>query len=240
VADRYSRLRFGGRSRSSVGRIQAGLRDLGYVEGQNIVLESRWANGRAGELPRLAEELVRLRVDLLAIASTPAALAMKHATTTIPVVFMSVGEVAQLGLVPSVARPGGNITGVATLTLEVSQKWAELLKDAVPITRLGIIWDEGNAAAVVYAAEVQKAARSLAIEFRAEGVRSNDGLERVLSSMKRDHVNALVLVPGPMFFSARNAIAALVGKYRLPAVTGQKEYAEAGMLMAYGANLADR
>jgi len=216
-----------------------GLRDLGYVEGQNVVLESRWANGRADELPRLAEELVRLRVDLVAVASTPAALAMKQATTGIPVVFMSVGEVIQVGLVPSFARPGGNLTGVATLTTEVSQKWLEFLRDAVPITRLGVIWDEGNAAAVVYAAEVQRAARSLGIAFRAESVASNDGLEPVLSSMKRDRVNALVLVPGPMFFSARKAIADLAGKYLLAAVTGQREYAEAGLLMAYGANLAE-
>ena len=216
-----------------------GLRDLGYIEGQNIILESRWANAKADDLPRLAEELVRLRVDLVAVASTPAALAMKHATSRIPVVFMSVGEVIQVGLVPSVARPGGNITGVATLTTEVSQKWLELLREAVPIARLGVVWDQGNAAAVVYATEVQEAARSLGITFKAEGVRSTDGLERVFSSLKRDRVNALVIVPGPMFFSARRTVADLAGKYLFATVAGQKEYAEAGMLMAYGANLAD-
>ncbi len=126
-----------------------GLRELGLVEGQNILLESRWAGGNAAELPRLAEELVRLKVDLIAVASTPAALAIKHATSTIPVVFMSVGDVTNVGLAGSLAHPGGNLTGVATLTTEASSKWIELLREVSPITSIGIVWDANNAAAVV-------------------------------------------------------------------------------------------
>src|SRR5207249_3992852 len=208
-----------------------GLHELGYLEGRNITLESRWANGVASELPRLSAELVRSKPDLIAVASTPAAIAVKQATDKIPVVFMSVGEVLHVGLVPSVGRPGGNITGVATLTTEVSQKWLELLRDAVPITRLGIVWDAGNAAAVVYADEVQKAAQSQGIPFRPQSVRSIEEFEPAVFALKRERVNALVVVPGPMFFSARETIADIAAKYRLAAVTGQREYAEAGLLM---------
>ncbi len=216
-----------------------GLHELGYIEGRNITLEARWANGVASELPRLSAELVRSKPDLIAVASTPAALAIKQATDKIPVVFMSVGEVLHVGLVPSVGRPGGNITGVATLTTEVSQKWVELLRDAVPITRLGIIWDGGNAAAVVYAEEVRKAAQSQGIPFRLQSVRSIEKFEPAVSALKRERVNALVIVPGPMFFSARETIADIAAKHRVATITGQREYADAGLLMAYGANLAE-
>jgi len=205
------------------------LHALGYSEGRNMTLES----------PRLSAELVRSRPDLIAVAGTPAALAIKQATDKIPVVFMSIGEVIHVGLVPSIGRPGGNITGVATLTTEASRKWLELLQDAVPITRLGIIWDGGNAAAVVYADEVQKAAQSQNIPFRLQSVRRIEKFEPAVSALKRERVNGLVVVPGPLFFSARGTIADITAKHRLATITGPREYAEAGLLMAYGANLAE-
>ncbi len=215
------------------------LHALGYSEGRNMTLESRWANGITSELPRLSADLVRSRPDLIAVAGTPAALAIKQATDKIPVVFVSIGEVLHVGLVPSVGRPGGNITGVATLTTEVSRKWLELLQDAVPITRLGIIWDGGNAAAVVYADEVQKAAQSQNIPFRLQSVRRIEKFEPAVSALKRERVTGLVVVPGPLFFSARATIADITAKHRLATITGPREYAEAGLLMAYGANLAE-
>jgi len=215
------------------------LHALGHSEGRNMTLESRWANGITSELPRLSAELVRSRPDLIAAAGTPAALAIKQATDKIPVVFVSIREVLHVGLVPSVGRPGGNITGVATLTTEVSRKWLELLQDAVPITRLGIIWDGGNAAAVVYADEVQKAAQSQNIPFRLQSVRRIEKFEPAVSALKRERVNGLVVVPGPLFFSARGTIADITAKHRLATITGPREYAEAGLLMAYGASLAE-
>ena len=220
-----------------------GLRDLGYVEGRTVVIEYRDAEGNLERLPALAAELVALKVDVIVSPNTPAALAAKQATRTLPIVFVGVGEPVASGLVSSLARPGGNVTGLSVVSPELVGKWLELLTQAVPeVSRVAVLrqpgaMDERTEKDMLKGAEV--AARALGVRLQFVEARSSADLERAFSDMIRERAGALTVRPAPMFVSERRRLVALAAKNRLPAVYPWREFVDAGGLMAYGPNLAD-
>ena len=220
-----------------------GLRDLGYVEGRTVVIEYRDAEGNLERLPALAAELVALKVDVIVSPNTPAALAAKQATRTLPIVFVGVGEPVASGLVSSLARPGGNVTGLSVVSPELVGKWLELLTQAVPeVSRVAVLrqpgaMDERTEKDMLKGAEV--AARALGVRLQFVEARSSADLERAFSDMIRERAGALTVRPAPMFVSERRRLVDLAAKNRLPAVYPWREFVDAGGLMAYGPNLAD-
>ncbi len=217
-----------------------GLRELGYVEGRNIAIEYRGAEGRFGRLPDLAAELVRLRVDVILVGGTPAALAAKNATGTIPIVLAGVGDPVGTGLVASLARPGGNITGLSFQTPELSAKQLELLKEAIPeLSRVAVLSNPGNAGTAPMLRETELAARALGVQLRVMEVRSPDQFASAFARMRRERAGALLVLADPLFFLHRAQLAELAAKSRLPAMYGVTEHAQAGGLMAYSPNFAN-
>jgi putative ABC transport system substrate-binding protein len=221
-----------------------GLRDLGYVEGRNVVIELRDAGGKPERLPALAAELVALKVDvILTGGGTPPALAAKQATKTIPIVFASAPDPVTDGLVTSLARPGGNVTGLSNLNAELVGKCLEQLKQAAPgATRVAVLSqpgfvDERTGKDMLKAAEV--AARTLGVRLQLVEARGPADLDRAFSEMTKAHAGALTVLPSAMLFTARRRLADLATKNRLPAVYAQREFVEAGGLMSYGPSLAD-
>ncbi len=175
-----------------------GLSELGYVDAQNIMVEHRWAEGRLDRLPDLAAELVRLKVDVIMAANVPAARAAKQATTTIPIVMVGVGEVVETGLVTSLARPGGNVTGSTILYAELSAKRLELLKQIVPgLARIAVLWNAANPAKASDWRETQLAARALSVTLQSREVRGPNDFERTLAAMARERPDALLLLGIP-------------------------------------------
>ncbi len=219
-----------------------GLRDLGYVEGRNVVIESRDAEGKPERLPALAAELVALKVDVLVAQPTVAALAAKQATRTLPIVF-PVADPVSSGLVTSLARPGGNLTGLSILAPEMVGKGLELLKQAVPgVSRVAVLWDPGafpERTAKDMRKEVKVAARALGVRLQFIEARGPDDFDRAFSEMTRARAGALTVLGGSMLFSERKRLVDLAAKNRLPAVYPWREGVDAGGLMAYGPNVAD-
>jgi ABC-type uncharacterized transport system substrate-binding protein len=217
-----------------------GLRDLGYVEGQTITVEARSADGRAERLPGLAAELVQLKADLIVASGTPATLAAKQATTTIPIVVVAVGDPVTLRLVASLARPGGNITGLTTVNIELAGKRVGLLKEIVPkVSRVAILWDQANPAAELNMKETEAAAASVGLKLQVFAVRRPTEFSSSFSTMIEGHVGALLVGPSPMFFGERRRLADLAAKNQLPTVFTLAEYTQAGGLMSYGPHLPD-
>ncbi len=221
-----------------------GLRDLGYVEGRNVVIEYRSAEGKLERLPALAAELVALKVDVIvAAAGTVAALAARQATRTLPIVFIAVGDPVTTGLVTSLARPGGKVTGLAAFTPELVGKWLELLKQAVPgVSRVAVLWQPGAVGErtekdILKGAEV--AGRALGVRVQFVEARGPADIERAFSDITRARAGALTVVSTPMFGSERRRLVDLAAKNRLPTVYSFRGYVDAGGLMAYGPNLAD-
>jgi putative ABC transport system substrate-binding protein len=220
-----------------------GLRDLGYVEGRNLVIEYRDAEGRPERLPALAAELVALKVDVILAGGTPQALAAKQATKTIPIVFTTVVDAVTDGLVTSLARPGGNVTGLSSLAPELVGKRLELLTQAVPgVSRVAVLWQPGayggrTAKDMLKGAEV--AARALGVRLQFVEARGPEDFERAFSDMTRARAGALTVLGGVMFNTERRRLVDLAAKNRLPAVYPWREAVDAGGLMAYGPNLAD-
>jgi putative tryptophan/tyrosine transport system substrate-binding protein len=228
------------RNRPYFEAFRQGLRDLGWVEGQNVAIEVRFAEGKTDQLPTLAAELVRLKVDLIVTSSTPAALAAKHATTTIPIVIGFAADPVGSGLVASLARPGGNITGWTHQGLELRAKYLGLLKEAVPkATRFGVLWNPTNQIHGPTLKLIEAAAQKLKVELHLVGVQDPKEIESTFSALVGKRVEALVVFPDGMFIAQTPLIIALAARSRLPAMYGVREYAEAGGLMAYGANLSD-
>ena len=216
------------------------LRELGYVEGQNITIESRSADGRYEQLPGLAAELVRLKPDLIVTAGAPAALAAKQATTTIPIVIAGVGDPVPLKLVASLARPGGNITGLTNVTIELAGKRVGLLKEMVPkVSRVAILWDEANPTADFNVRETEAAARAVRLTPRLFGVRDPNEFSSAFSTMRKEQVGALIIGPSPMFIGRRQQLADLAANSRLPTMLPFREYTQAGGLMSYGPDYPD-
>ena len=223
--------------------IAPGLRELGWIEGRNIAIEYRWAANREDQLPVLAGELVRLKVDVLVTASTPAALAAKRATATIPIVVTFVADPVGSGLVASLARPGGNITGLTTLATGLVAKRLELLKTVVPgSTRIAVLRQPGalgERAMRDMVEETQVAGRALGLHLQFVEARQSEDLEQAFAAMKEARVGGLLVFPNPMLFEARRSIVAHAAKGRVPAVYPWREAASAGGLMSYATNFPD-
>jgi putative ABC transport system substrate-binding protein len=221
--------------------LRQGLRDLGYVEGRNIAIELRYAEGTLGHLPDLVAELVALKPAVIIAASTPAALAARNATRTIPILTSSVQDPMALGLAVSMARPGGNVTGFWVEGDEsLIGKRLELLKDAMPgISRLGVIVDPGDASDIITVKALPAAARTLGLELRVIEVRSAAEFEAVFAAAAREGLQGLYISQTPFFFEHRTVVAAMAARARLPAVDGYREFAVAGGLISYAASLPD-
>ena len=219
---------------------QQGLRDLGWVEGQNLAIEYRFADGKLDRLPDLAAELVRLKVDIIVVGATPAALAAKNATTTIPIVMVLAVDPVGMGLVASLARPGGNITGLTTTAggLEIIGKQLELLKAVVPkVSRVAFLSDPTDPLHAMRLREIEVAGRALGVKLQLLEARGPGEFDSAFAAMTRERAGAL-LVAGT-FFTHQTRIIDLAVKGRLPSMFTQREAVEAGGLMAYATNLAD-
>ena len=227
------------RSQRYVDGLKQGLHDLGWVEGRNIAIEARFAEGKTDQLPGLATELVRLKMDVIVTSTTPAALAAKHATTRIPIVIGFTADPVGSGIVASLAHPGGNITGWTHSGLELRAKYLELLKEAVPdATRIGVLWDPANQVHRPSLRIIENAARRLKVDLHLAGAQDPKEIERAFAALVQKGVQALVVFPDGMFQAETPQILALASRYRLPSLYGLREYAELGGLMAYGANIA--
>ncbi len=235
------------RSDPTFGRLRdafrQGLREHGYTEGQTLTIEWRFAEGRLEQLPELAAELVRLKVDLIFAETTPAARAAKQATTTIPIVFNPIADAVGEGFVASLARPGGNVTGLTQAAPELSGKRLELLKETVPgMTRVGLLSHPGvpsEAAVKSMLVQTEAAARALRVQLKYLQAHGPNDFARALAAMSRERVDGLILLPSPMFLSERRHIVDLAAKNRLPAMFFFREFAEAGGLMSYGPNFPE-
>jgi len=216
--------------------LRQGLRDLGYEEGKNLVIEYRWAEGKYDRLPGLATELVRLKVDVLVTYGTPGALAAKQATTTIPVVVAIIGDAVAVGVVASLARPGGNITGTQFHFPELMAKRIEVLRDAMPrLARVAALINPANPAVPPALKAMEETARSLRVELQQIEARGPQDFDRAFTAIAQRHSEALIVVDDPMLRSQRRTIAQLAAKGRLPSI-GDWEYAADGGLLAYGVN----
>jgi putative ABC transport system substrate-binding protein len=216
-----------------------GLRALGYVEGQTIVLEARRAEGMLDRLPDLATELVQRKVDLLVAVGAPAAQAAQHATRTIPIVAL-MGDPVEIGLVASLARPGGNLTGVSAQSTAVSGKMLELLKEAVPqASRVAVLWNAANPNKVLEWQETQSVAQALGVTLQSVEVRTPDDFERAFAALTRGRADALITFIDALTLTYRRQIGDFTTKSRLPMMAGGREFVEAGGLMSYGVKPRD-
>ena len=216
-----------------------GLREHGYVEGQNLAFEYRYAEGRADRLPALAAELVRLKVDVIVTESNMAALAAKRATETIPIVMAIAGDPVKAGVVGSLARPGGNVTGLTLMHPELSGKRLQLLKEAVPrIALVAVIWNPTDPAAVDFLRETEVAARSLGLRLHAIEARAPAELDAAFKAVADARPSAFFTLPGGMFQDNQTRILEFAKKNRLPGVFPNRVFVEAGGLISYGPNLA--
>jgi putative tryptophan/tyrosine transport system substrate-binding protein len=229
--------------RANLDAFRQGLRERGYVEGQNIVIEYRSADGKIERLPGLATELARLKVDLIVARSTPLARALQQATTTIPIVAAVMGDPVGDGLVASLARPGGNITGLSFLGPELVPKRLDLLKEALPtVSRVAALWHPGSFSErtnrdMLKGAE--GAARALGVQLRLVGVRGPDELDRAFSTMTKERAEALMVFPNPALSNELRRIVNLATKHRLPSMFVGREAVELGGLLSYGASITD-
>jgi len=218
-----------------------GLRELGYVEGQSISIEYRWADWKDDRLSVFAAELVRLKVDVIVSTGGSApALAAKKATATVPIVFTA-GNPVRAGLVARLDRPGGNLTGINILTVELNTKRLELLREAVPrVSRVAVLANPANPATEAALRDVESAAQALRMKFQLLDVRERQEIDGAFAAMARDRAQALLVVSDPMFFAQRERIVDLAAKHRMPGIFEWREFAEAGGLLSYGANIAEQ
>jgi putative ABC transport system substrate-binding protein len=211
------------------------------MEGENLVIERRWAEGRVERFPSLAAELVRLKVEVIVAGPTPPAVAAKNATGTIPIVMWGVGDPVGQGLVASLARPGGNVTGLSfSVGWETFGKGLELLKETVPkVRRVAVLSNPANASHALAIENVKVAARSLGVQLQLLEARGPEEFEGAFAAMAKERVAALLVPTDPVFFLHRARLAELAAKNRLPSVHSLREYVEAGGLMSYGPSLLD-
>jgi putative tryptophan/tyrosine transport system substrate-binding protein len=225
-------------SRHFLDAFRHGLQDLGYVEGQTITIEARWAEGRHDRFPALVAELVRLPVHVLLAISTPAALAAKQETPAIPIVFIA-GEPLGSGVVASLARPGGNLTGVSLALGEAfAGKWLELLREALPtVSQVALLWNPANPANAAYATALQDSAQRLGVTLHPQGIPDPSQFDRAFAAMATARAQALIVLTDPLTVRYRDQLVALAATHRLPAMYGFREFVDAGGLMAYGSSL---
>ncbi len=216
-----------------------GLRELGYVEGQTFVLVERFAEGRQERLPDLAVELVRLEVDVLVAPTSAAAKAAMDATRTIPIVMAGGGDPIGLGLVASLARPGGNVTGPSMMNTEIIGKRMQLLKEVVPgLVRVAVLANSVNPIHALFWRETEPAARELGLELQPVEARAPEDFEAAFAAATRGKAGALIALDDALTYNYRSRIVALAAASRLPALYGYREFPDEGGLMSYGANLA--
>ncbi|MGH7771898.1 MAG: ABC transporter substrate-binding protein [Candidatus Binatia bacterium] len=214
-----------------------GLRDLGYIESKNIVIEYRYAKGKIEQLPGFVAEMVRLNVDVIVATGTPAAQRAKEATTIIPIVIAIGDDPVEMGLVASLAHPSGNVTGVTTLATELRGKMLELLKETVPrLTRVAVLWSPVDRRFVLNFRELEVDARSLALRLQSFEVRSPDEFENAFRSATKERAQALIMLRAPVINAHLKRIADLAAKGRLAAIHDDGVFVEAGGLMSYGAD----
>jgi putative ABC transport system substrate-binding protein len=213
-----------------------GLRDLGYSEGQNIMIESKFAEGQLNRLPELASELVRLNVDVIVTGGIPQLSAAKHATTTIPVVAAGAGDLVAVGIVASLARPGGNITGLTSISTDLAAKWIDLLKETVPrVHRVGVLWHTADKGSHIVLRETKIAAEKLGLEAHSLEVRNPQELDERF----KDTTHALIILQSDFTNRNRKRIVELATKKRMPTMFGEGGLMDAGGLMSYGPNYLD-
>jgi putative ABC transport system substrate-binding protein len=219
---------------------QQGLRDLGYADGRTVILEPRWADGHHERLPELAADLVRLKVDVIVSAATPASRAAKAATGSIPIVFVAVAEPMRAGLVASLARPGGNVTGVSLLTPELSGKRLQLLADVVRgVGRVAVLTNPDNLSHLVFLEETRTAAQAMRIEVQPLEARRLDEIEQALRPRAGRATTALIVFDDPVIWSHRKRIVALAAERRLAVMYGYRDFVDEGGLMSYGPDRPD-
>jgi putative ABC transport system substrate-binding protein len=217
-----------------------GLREPGYVEGQNVAIEYRWAQDRADRLPDLAADLVRRQVTMIAAHDTSSAIVAKAATTTIPIVFVSGGDPVKLGLVASLNRPGGNVTGVAFVTAELGAKLLGLLHELQPgAVRVGVLVEPNFALTQPFVSDVQAAALSVGKQIEVLEAPTGRDIDTAFARLAQKPIDALLVGPGPFFNNRRVQLVTLAAYHRVPAIYFQREAAEAGGLMSYGTSLTD-
>ena len=222
---------------SYYGPFTQGMRELGYVVGKNLVIEWRSAEGDASRLPELAAELVRLKVDVLALAGTPAAIAAQKATTAIPIVMIGVGDPVGNGLVKSLARPGGNSTALSNMMAELGPKLLEILHSMVPrLKRVAVLVNPSNSSIAIFLKNIQTAAQKIGVEIHPVEASTPGEITSAFALMTRQNVEALIVPREALFTQQKTQIVELAAKHRLPSIGPYAEYAEAGGLMSYGQN----
>jgi len=218
-----------------VGPFREGLRELGYVEGQNIVIEYRWAEGKYERFPALIAELLAQRVKVIVSAGTPASLAVKKATTSVPLVMVAVGDPVATGLVASLARPGGNITGLTSTSEELDGKRLELLRQVIPkLSHVAVFWNPENPTLLTSLEEMRAAAQVLGMKVQVLEVKTPGELEETFKAIVRERPGALLVMADRLFLHNRQRIMDFATKQRLPVVPGHPELVEAGGLMSFG------
>jgi putative ABC transport system substrate-binding protein len=223
-----------------VGPFRDGLRKLGYEEGRDIVIEYRWADGRYERFPGLVGELVALKVDVIVTAGTPASVAVKNATTTIPLVMVAVGDPVATGLVGSLARPGGNITGLTSMSVEMEGKRLELLREVIPkVSHIAVLWNAASPIQIIEEAEVRAAAQVLGMKMLSLGVSTREQIDEALATIMRERPDALLILADRLFLHHRMRIMDFAAEERLPGVHAYRELVDAGGLMSYGPSYAD-
>lgn len=227
-------------SKAQVEGLRQGLRELGYVEGKNFILDFRWGEGRNDRLVELATELVRANVQVIVTAGEPAIRAAKQATTAIPIVMGAVGDPVGAGFATSLARPGGNITGVSNLAVEMTGKWLELLREAVPrLSYVAVLWNPANPTHHIFWKQAQSAASTMGLRTLGVEFNSPDDFEKGFTAMALQRVDGLLVLPDPVTGSNRAKLAELMAKIRLPGIALFRESADAGFLMSYGVSAFD-
>jgi putative tryptophan/tyrosine transport system substrate-binding protein len=231
---------------SSAGRahlvtaFRQGVRETGYVEGQNVAIEYRWAQDQYDRLPDLAADLVRRQVTVIAAHDTPSAIVAKAATTTIPIVFASGGDPVKLGLVASLSRPGGNVTGVTFVSAALGTKGLGLLHELQPgAVRVGVLVDPNSPLTESFVSNVQAAASSIRKQIEVLDAPTGRDIDTVFANLAQKSIDALLVSPAPLLYNRRVQVVTLAAYHRVAAIYFQREWAEAGGLMSYGTSLAD-
>ena len=228
------------RTQTFVDAFRQSLRDLGWVEGQNVVIEYRWAEDKTERLPELAADLAQRKVDILLAATTPAIRAAKEATGTIPIVMANAGEAVGSGFVTSLARPGGNITGLSMLAGELVAKQLQILKEVVPkVSRVALLWNPANPSNPVQRAHAEDAARAAGVRLEPLEVRGPADVDRAFATMTKERAGGIIVLVDSLLISQRTRIADLATKHRLPTIYGLIDHVRAGGLVAYGPNIPD-
>jgi putative ABC transport system substrate-binding protein len=216
------------------------LAELGYVEGRNVVYEGRWAEGKLARLPELAADLVRLRVDAIVVVGGPPSQAVKNATSTIPIITVGAGDVVGSGLVASLSRPGGNLTGITDLAVELSAKRLEILKEVVPkAARIAVLWNADNPAMTLRYQQVEKAARLLRVDVQPLGVREPEDFDVAFSAMTRERPDALFMVADALTLLNRKRVIEFSAAQRIPAMYELDSVVQDGGLISYGPRVDD-